>query len=48
MNDHRFQSLMKTGRPEHYIPSSETVSCDVRKVFVCCQERIAKLLATGA
>jgi len=28
-----FQSLMKTGRPECYIPSPAIGSCDVKKVF---------------
>jgi hypothetical protein len=44
VKDRGFQSLMKTGRPEYYIPSPETVSRDVKKVFVCCRERIAKML----
>lgn len=34
VNDHGFQSLMKTGRPEYHIPSPETVSRDVKRVFV--------------
>lgn len=44
VKDRGFQSLMKTGRPEYYIPSPETVSRDVKKVFVRCRERIAKML----
>jgi len=44
VNDRGFQSLMKTGRPEYYIPSAETVSRDVKKVFVCVRQRIAKML----
>ena len=32
--DRGFKSLMKTGRPELYLPSPSTVSRDVRLVFV--------------
>jgi hypothetical protein len=32
--DRGFQSLMKTGRPEYYIPLPTTVSHNVKKVFV--------------
>jgi len=35
---------MKTGRPEYHIPSPETVSCDVRNVFVNVHKHIAKVL----
>ncbi|KAG2148428.1 hypothetical protein BD769DRAFT_1624824 [Suillus cothurnatus] len=34
IKDRGFQSLMKTGWPECYIPSVSTVSCDVKLVFV--------------
>ena len=44
VKDRGFQSIMKTGRPGYYIPSPETISCDVKKVFVRCRERIAKML----
>jgi hypothetical protein len=44
VKDRGFQKLMKTGRPEYYIPSPETVSRDVKKVFVRVRKRIAKLL----
>ena len=44
VNDRGFQSLIKTGRPEYHIPSSETVSRDVKNVFVCVRKRIAKML----
>jgi hypothetical protein len=44
VKDRGFQSLMKTGRPEYYIPSSETVSRDVKTVFVRSRQRIAKML----
>ncbi|KDQ56489.1 hypothetical protein JAAARDRAFT_132649 [Jaapia argillacea MUCL 33604] len=37
-------NLMKTGRPEHYLPSQSTVSRDVRLVFVNCRRRIAMML----
>ena len=36
--------LMKTGRPEHYIPSPSTVSRDVKTVFTSTRKRIAKML----
>ncbi len=42
VNDGRFRSLMKTGRPECYIPSAETLSRDVKNVFVRVRGRIAK------
>jgi hypothetical protein len=35
---------MKTGRPGYRIPSAETVSRDVRHVFVQARKRIAKML----
>ena len=35
---------MKTGRPEYHIPSAETVSNDVKDVFVRVRKRIAKML----
>lgn len=44
VNDCGFQSLMKTGRPGYHIPSAETVSCDVKGVFVRVRQRIAKML----
>lgn len=44
VSDRGFQSLMKTGRPEYYIPSPSTVSRDVKKVFVNMQKRIVKML----
>jgi hypothetical protein len=40
-------SLMKTGRPGYQVPSPETVSCDVKKVFVRVRKRIAKMLQVG-
>lgn len=44
VKDRAFQSLMKTGRPEYYIPSPSTVSRDVRQVFVRTRQRVAKML----
>jgi hypothetical protein len=35
---------MKTGRPECYIPSAETLSRDAKTVFMNVRERIAKML----
>ena len=44
VRDRGFLSLMKTGHPEYYLPSAETVSRDVKQVFVHTQNRIAKML----
>jgi hypothetical protein len=44
VSNHRFQSLMKTGRPEYCIPSPATVSCDIKMVFANAQKQIAKML----
>ena len=44
VNDRAFQSLMKTGRPGYRIPSAETVSRDVKQVFIRVRARIAKML----
>ncbi|KAF8812979.1 hypothetical protein BYT27DRAFT_7271837, partial [Phlegmacium glaucopus] len=33
VNDRGFKNLMKTGRPEYYLPSPTTVSRDIRLVF---------------
>jgi hypothetical protein len=44
VNDRGFQSLMKTGRPEYHIPSMQTVSRDVKRVFVKVRNRIANIL----
>lgn len=44
--DRGFQCLMKTGRPEYYIPLPSTVSCDVKLVFINVRKRIAKMLQT--
>ena len=42
VNDRGFQSLMRTGRPECYIPSPEILSRDVKSVFVHVRARVAK------
>ena len=47
VKDRGFQSLMKTGQPKCYIPSPETVSRNVKKVFVQCRQRIATMLQVG-
>jgi len=44
VNDRGFRTLMKTGRPEYHLPSAETVSRDVKGVFVKVRQRIAKML----
>lgn len=44
VEDCGFKSLMKTGRPEYYIPSASTVSRDVRLVFSRTRDHIAKML----
>ncbi|KIK33082.1 hypothetical protein CY34DRAFT_36909, partial [Suillus luteus UH-Slu-Lm8-n1] len=44
VKDHAFQSLMKTGRPEYYLPSPATVSRNVRQVFVRTRQRVATML----
>ncbi|KAF8548181.1 hypothetical protein OG21DRAFT_1479289 [Imleria badia] len=44
VKDRGFQSLMKTGRPEYYIPSELTISHDVRLVFARTRVKVAKLL----
>ena len=44
VKDRGFQCLMKTGRPEIYIPSPETISRDVRLIYAHTRERLAKML----
>jgi hypothetical protein len=44
VNDRALQCLMKTGRPDCYIPSAETLSRDIKNVFVCVRELIANML----
>ncbi|KAG1735876.1 uncharacterized protein EDB91DRAFT_1238132 [Suillus paluster] len=44
VKDRGFSTLMKTGRPEYYLPSPKTVARDVRQVFVRTRARIARML----
>ncbi|KAL1659079.1 hypothetical protein GGG16DRAFT_35762, partial [Schizophyllum commune] len=44
VEDDGFKTLMKTGRPEYYIPSRSTVSRDVKRVFARTRTRVARLL----
>ncbi|KAF8068607.1 hypothetical protein FPV67DRAFT_1414440 [Lyophyllum atratum] len=44
VEDRGFHCLMKTGRPDYWIPSASTVVCDVRLVFGRCRDRIGKML----
>jgi hypothetical protein len=48
VKDYGFQSLMKMGRPDYYIPSPETISRDVKKVFVRCRQRVVKMLQVSS
>ncbi|TFK60800.1 hypothetical protein BDN72DRAFT_741274, partial [Pluteus cervinus] len=42
--DTGFLRLMKTGRPGYYIPSSSTVSRDVKWIFARTRKRVARML----
>lgn len=44
VEDDGFKTLMKTGRPEYYLPSRRTVVRDVKEVFKKTRKRIAKML----
>ncbi|EDR12718.1 uncharacterized protein LACBIDRAFT_311470 [Laccaria bicolor S238N-H82] len=44
VKDRGFQSLMKTGQPNHYILHPTTVSRDIKKVFARSRRWIAKML----
>jgi hypothetical protein len=44
VKDRGFLCLMKTGRPEYYLPSPSTVSHDVRLVFANVWRRMAKMM----
>ena len=48
VEDRGFRSLMRTGRPEYYLPSCSTVSRDVRLVFARTRNRIAKMLRVSS
>ena len=44
VEDDGFKNVMKTGRPEYYIPSQYTVARDVKQVFKKTRKWIAKML----
>ncbi|KAI4294055.1 hypothetical protein K525DRAFT_213579, partial [Schizophyllum commune Loenen D] len=44
VEDKGYKRLMKTGRPECYIPSRLTVSCGVKSTFVTMRARLGKFL----
>jgi hypothetical protein len=44
VKDQGFQNLMKTGCPEYHFPSPETVSHDIKVVFLCERKHIADML----
>ena len=44
VEDDGFKTLMKTGRPDYYLPSRVTVARDVKQVFKNTRERIATML----
>ena len=44
IKDCGFCSLMKTGRPDYYIPSPSTIACDVKAVFAHVCNQISKIL----
>jgi len=44
VKDRGFRSLMKTGRPDYYIPSPSTIARDVKAVFARVRNRISKIL----
>lgn len=46
--DRGFLSLMKTGRPEYYLPSPDTVSREVKLVFAQTRKCIANMLQVSA
>ena len=44
VKDRRFQNLMKTGRPEYWLPSPSMSAHDVKLVFAKTRNRIARIL----
>jgi len=44
VEDDGFKVLMKTGRPEYYIPSPRTVARDVKHVFKATRKKISQML----
>jgi len=48
VEDEGFHILMKTGRPEYYIPSPRTVARDVKQVFKNTRRQISKILRVSS
>ena len=48
INDCGFQLLKKTGHPNFHLPSADTVSHDVKKIFVQVHQCIAKMLKVSS
>jgi hypothetical protein len=44
INNPAFHELMKTQRPDYYIPSTETLSHDIKNVFLQVQEHVSMML----
>ncbi|TRM62977.1 hypothetical protein BD626DRAFT_403599, partial [Schizophyllum amplum] len=44
VEDDGFKTLMRTGRPDYYIPSQSTVSRDIKRIFVRTCSRVARFL----
>ena len=44
VRDPGFLLLMKTSRPNFYVPSPSTVARDVKEVFACTHSQVAKML----
>jgi hypothetical protein len=44
VEDEGFKVLMKTGRPNHYIPKRRTIARDVKQVFNKTRKRVKKML----
>lgn len=44
VDDKGYHRNMKSGRPHQYIPTADTISRDVRYVFIRAREKIARLL----
>ncbi|KAI0776428.1 hypothetical protein BC629DRAFT_1290519, partial [Irpex lacteus] len=42
--DRGFVRLMKTGRPQHWLPSPSTISRDTKRVFIRVRQRISNML----
>ncbi len=44
VEDRAFQSLMKTGHPNYYLPSALTCLCDTKNIFKGACSKMAKIL----